>query len=96
LVKVKHTRKRYSLYSSDDLRAKIEQPRRWQYNPGDFLAIELLKWHQNIEDDDDNGNWTDPEGPSNGRSLPGDGLGNDDSEGEEGTEGGEIGTGKGK
>jgi len=49
-----------------------------------------------IREDDDDENWADPGGPSSRRCRPGDGNDNDDSEGEEDTQGGEIGTGTGK
>ena len=81
---------------SDDLRAKIEPPSCWQYKPGDFLAVRPLNWVEIINEDDNDDNWADPELPSRGRSHPGDGDGNDDSEGVEDTQGGEKGTGKGK
>jgi hypothetical protein len=48
------------------------------------------------EDHDDDENWADPGAPSGGRSQPGDGNHNDNSEGGEDMEGGEKGTGKGK
>jgi len=49
-----------------------------------------------IDEDDDDDNWADPGAPSGGRSRPSDGNDNDDSEGEEDTQGGEKGTGKEK
>jgi len=96
LGKVKRPGERFSWYGSDDLRAKIEPPSCWQYEPGDFLAVRPLNWDEIIEEDDDDENWADPRVPSGGRSRPGDDNDNDDGEGEEDTQGGEKGTGKGK
>jgi hypothetical protein len=94
--KVKRTGKDFSWYGSDDLRAKIEPPSCRQYKPGDFLAVKRLNWDEIIDEDDDDENWADPGGLSSGRSHPGDGNDNDDSQGEENTQGGEKGTGTGK
>jgi hypothetical protein len=93
---VKRTDERFSWYGSHDLRAKIEPPSCRQYKPGDVLAVRPLNWDQITDEDDDDENWADPRGPSGGRSRPGEGNDNDDSEGEEDTQGGEKGTGKGK
>jgi len=41
-------------------------------------------------------NWVDPEGPSSGRSRSGNGNDNDNGDGEEGTQGSEKATRKGK
>jgi len=62
--KLKRTGKPFSWYGSDDLRAKIEPPRCWQYKPGHFLAIKPLNWDETIDKDDHNGNWADPGGRS--------------------------------
>jgi len=94
--KVKRAGERFSWYSSDDLRAKIEPPYCQQYEPGDFLALRPLNWDEIIDEDDDDENWVDPGAPSGGRSRPGDDNDNDDGEGEDDTQGGEKGTGKGK
>jgi len=93
---VTRTGNRFSSYGSDDLRAKIEQPSGRQYKSGYFLAIRPLNLNEIIDEDDDDENWADPGGPSGGRSHPGDGNDNDDSEGEEDTQGGEKRTGKEK
>ena len=67
-----------------------------QYRPGDCLAVGQLNWDEILDEDDDDANWADPGAPSAGRSRPCDGNDNDDGEGEEDTQGGEKGTGKGK
>jgi hypothetical protein len=85
-----------SWYCSDDLKAKIQPRSCRQYKPGDFLAIRPLNWDERIDEDDDDDNWVDPGAPCGGKSRPGDGNDNDDSEGEEDMQGGEKGTGKGK
>jgi len=94
--KVKRTGELFSWYRSDDLRAKIEPPSCRQYKPGDFLAVRPLNWDEIIDEDNDDDNWVDPGAPSGGWSRPSDGNDNDDSEGEEDTQGGEKGTGKGR
>ena len=94
--KVKRTGERSSWYGSDDLRAKIEPPSWQQYEPGDFLAVRPQNWDGILVEDDDDENWADPEVPSSGGSHPGHGNDNHDAEGEEDTQGGESGTGKGK
>jgi hypothetical protein len=94
--KVKCTGERFSWYSSDDLRAKIERLSCRQYKPGDFLAVRPLNWDEIIDKDDDDENWPDPGAPSGERSRPVHENHNDDGEGEEDTQGGEKGTGKGK
>jgi len=81
--KVKRTGEHFSWYCSDDLRAKFEPPSCQQYKPGDFLAVGPLNWDEIIDEDGDDENWADPGGSSGGRSCPGDGNDNDDSEGEE-------------
>jgi hypothetical protein len=96
LGKVKPTGERFPWYSSDDLRANIEQSSCRQYNPGDFLAVRPLNWDEIIDKDDDYEKWADPGALSGGRSRPGDDNVNDNGEGEEDTQGGENGTGKGK
>jgi len=68
LGKVKRTGKRFSLYGSDDLRSKIEPPSCRQYKPGNILAGRPLNWDDIIDEDDDDENWTDPGGPSSGRT----------------------------
>ena len=90
------TAERFSWYGSYDLRAKIEPPSCRQHKPGDFLAVRQPNWDELFEQDDHDEPWADPRGPSGGRSRPGYGNDNDDSEGEEDTQGGEKGTGKGK
>jgi hypothetical protein len=94
--KVKRTGEHFCWYGSDNLRAQIEPPSCRQYKPGDFLAIRPLNWDEIIDEDVDDDNWADTGGPSGGRSCPGHGIDNHDSEGEEDTQGGEKGTGKGK
>jgi hypothetical protein len=64
--------------------------------PGDFPGVRPLNWDEIIDEDDDDENWAAPGVPSGGRSRPGDGNDNDDSEGEEAMQGGEEGTRKGK
>jgi hypothetical protein len=93
--KVKRSGERFSWYGTNDLRAKIEPPSCRQYKPGDFLAIRQLNWDEIIDEDDDDENWADPGGSSGGRSRPGDGNANNESKGEDDTQGGEKGTGKG-
>jgi len=93
--KDKCTGERFSWHVSDDLTAKIEPPSCRQYKPGDFLAVRPLNWDEIIDEDDDDDNWADPGAPSSRRSRPSDGNDNDDSEGEEDTQGGEKWTGKG-
>jgi hypothetical protein len=92
---VKRTGERFSWNSSDDLRATIEPPSFRQYKPGDFLAVRAPNWDEIIDEDDDDENWVDPGGPSGGRSSPGDGNDHANNKGEEDTQGGEKGTGKG-
>jgi hypothetical protein len=87
LGKVKRTGERFSLYGSDDFRAKIVPPCCRQYKPGDFLAVRPLNWDEIINENDDDDNWADPGAPSGGRSRPGDGNDNDDGESEEDTQG---------
>jgi len=95
--KVKRTGERFSLYGSEDPRAKIEPPSCRQYKPGNFLAVGPLNWDDIMnEDDDDDEHWADPGAPSGGRSRPGNVNDNTHGEGEEDTQGGEKGTGKGK
>jgi hypothetical protein len=45
---VKGTPERFSLYGSNDLRAKIEPLSCWQYKPGDYLGIRPLDWDEII------------------------------------------------
>jgi hypothetical protein len=94
--KVKRTGEHFSWHGSDDLRAKIEPPRCWQYKPGDFRAVRPLNWDEIIEENDDDVNWADCGAPSSGRSRPGKGNDNDNGESEEDTQGAEKGTRKGK
>jgi len=96
LGKLKCTSEHFSWYGSDDLRVMIEQRSSQQYTPGDFLPVRPLIWDVAINEEDDDENWADPRAPSGGRSLPGDGNHNGDSEGEEVMYGGEIGTEIGK
>jgi len=53
---VRDSSERFSSYSSDDLRAKIEPPSCRQYKPGNFLAIWQLNSDEIIgqEEDDEN------------------------------------------
>jgi len=46
----------FSLYGSEDLMAKIQPARCWQYKPGDILAIGPLNWDEMIDEDDDDDN----------------------------------------
>jgi hypothetical protein len=94
--KVKGTSERFSWYSSDDLRAKIEQPSCRQYKQGDFLDVRPLNWDEIINEDEVDDNWADPGAPSGGRSRPGDGNDNYHGQRVEDTQGGEQVTGKGK
>jgi len=59
-------------------------------------AVRPLNWDEIIDEDDNDNNWADPGAPSGGWSRPSDCNDNDDSNGEEDTQGGEKGTGKGK
>ncbi|KAF8538640.1 hypothetical protein BDD12DRAFT_805954 [Trichophaea hybrida] len=93
---VKRAGERISWYCSDDLRAMIEPPSCRQYEPGDFLVVRPFHWDEIMDKDDGDENRADPGAPSGGRSRPGDGFDNEDSEGEEDTQGSEKGTGKGK
>ena len=61
--------------------------------PGDFLPIRLLNLDEIIDKDDEDGNWADPGARRSGRSLPSDGNDNDNSNGQEDTQGGKNGTG---
>jgi len=92
--KVKLTGERFSWYSSEDRKAKIEQPRCRQYKAGDFRAIRPLNWVMIIDVDDDDDNWADPRLPSAGLSRHSDGNDNDNGEGEEHMQASENGTGK--
>jgi len=94
--KVKRSGERFSWYSSNDLRAKIEPPGCPQYKPGDFLPFRPLNLDDIIDEDDDDENWADPGAPSGRRIRPGNGNDNDNCEGAEDTQGGEKGTRKGK
>jgi hypothetical protein len=91
---VKHTSERLSWYSCDDLRVQIEHLSGPQYIPGDILTVRILTWDEKIAKDDDDENWVDPGAPSGGKGRPSHGNYNDDSEGEEDTQGGEKGPGK--
>jgi len=51
--KVKRTSEHFTLYGSDDHRAKIEPPSCQQYKPGDILGVRPLNWDEIIDDDDD-------------------------------------------
>jgi len=93
---VKRTGERFSWYCSDDPWAKIEPPSCRQYEPGDILAVRPLNWDEILHEHGDYENWVDPGAPSGGSTRPGDGNDNEDSEGEEDTQGGEKGTVKGK
>jgi hypothetical protein len=64
--------------------------------PCEFLASRPLSWDEIIDEDDNDGNWADPGAPRGGSSLHRDGNDNEDSKGEENTQGGEYVTGKGK
>jgi hypothetical protein len=91
---VMRTGEHFSLYGSDDLRAKIELPSYRQYEPGDFLAVRPLNWDDTIYEDDDDENWADPGEPSGGWSSPAYHNNADGGEGEEDRQGCEKGTGK--
>jgi hypothetical protein len=93
---VKLLSKRFTLYSSNDLRANIKPPRYPQYKPVNFLAIRPLNWDEIINDNDEDAKWADPGAPSSGRSHLSDENDNDNGEGEHNTQGGEIRTGKEK
>jgi hypothetical protein len=82
---VKCTQECFSLYGSDDLRAKIEPPICRQYKPGNFLAVKPLNWDEIIEEDDDDDSCPDPSAASGGSSRPVDGNDNDGGESEEDT-----------
>jgi hypothetical protein len=75
---VKRTGEHFSWYGSDNLMAKIEPPSSRQYKPGDFLAIRPDNWDELIHEDNDDGNWAHPGGPSGGRSHPVDGNDKED------------------
>jgi len=94
--KIKRNGECFSLYGSDDHRAKIQPPSCRQYKPGDFLAVGPLNRDEIIDVDDDDDNWADPGRPSGGRSRPDDGNDNDQGESEEDTQGGAKGNGKRK
>jgi hypothetical protein len=94
--KVNRAGEHFTWYGGKNIRAKMEPPSCRQYNAGDFLAIRLEFWDQIIHLDDDGDNRTNPEAPSSGRSRPRIGNENDNGEGEEGTQGGEKWTGKGR
>jgi hypothetical protein len=96
LGNVKRNCECFSLYGSDDLRAKIEPPSCWQRKAGNFLAGGLLNWDEIIEENDNDENCADLRAPSRGRSHHGNGNGNGIGEGEEDTERGENGTRTGK
>jgi hypothetical protein len=96
LGKVQRTGVHFCWYGSNNLRAKIELPSCWQYKPGGSLAVTQLNWDGIIDEDDDDDNWADPGALSGGRSLLGDGNGNDDCKSEEDKQGGEKGTGNWK
>jgi hypothetical protein len=53
------------------------------------MAVGPLNWNQIINENDDDDSCADPSALSGGRSQPSNGNGNDDSEGEEDTQGGE-------
>jgi hypothetical protein len=93
---INRTGEPFSLYGSNDLRAKIELPSFWQYKAGNFLAGRPLNWDEKMEEDDNDESWADLQAPSSGRSRPGQGNDNDNGQGEEDMQGGEKGTGKGK
>jgi hypothetical protein len=94
--KVKRTGERFSGYSCDHLRSKIEPRSCRQYKPGDCLALRPINWDEIIDEDDDDDNWEDAGAPTGGRSHRSDGTDIDDREGEEDKDGGEKGTGKRK
>jgi hypothetical protein len=93
--KVKRTSERFSWYSSDDLRAKIEPPSSGQSKQGDFLAVRPQNCDEIMDEDGDDDNWADPGAPSHGMSRPGDGNDNAEGENEEVMQVGEKATGKG-
>jgi len=59
--KIERTGERFSRYSSDDYRAKIEPPSSWQHKPVDCLAVTPLQWDAIIDEDAEDNNWADPE-----------------------------------
>ena len=83
---------RFSWYSSDDLREKIDPPSCRQYTRRIFLAIRPPYWDEIIDGVEDNDNWADPEWPITGMTLPSHGNEIDDGEGQEDWQGGENGT----
>jgi hypothetical protein len=56
---VKCTGERFSWYSCDDIRAKIEPPRCQQYTPGAFLSGIPLNSDEILAHDVDDENWVD-------------------------------------
>jgi hypothetical protein len=91
LVNVKRIGDRCSWYESIDLGTNIEPPSCRQPKPGALLAVRPLNWDEIIKVEDDNENWEDPGAQSGGSRHRSDGNGNDGSEGEEDTQGGEKG-----
>jgi len=96
LGKVQPRGEHFTQYGCNDHRAKSEPPSYQQYKPGNFLAVVPQNWSERIDEDDDADKWRDPGLLRDGRSLPGDGNDNDDSEGEEDTQGCENVPWKGK
>jgi hypothetical protein len=94
--KVERTSECFSVYGTDDLRAKIEPSSCWQYKPGDFLEIGPLNWDEIVDEDDHEKRWADRGSPSGGQSNPPDGNHNENGKGYEDKQGGETGTGKEK
>jgi hypothetical protein len=94
--KVEHTIECFSWYGCDNLSANIEPPSLRHYKPCDFLGVRPLNWDEIIDKDDHDEYWADPGTPSGGRSGPVVDNDNDDGDGEEDTQGGEIGTRKRK
>jgi hypothetical protein len=80
--KVQRTSQRFSWESCDDLRAIIQPPSCRHYKPGEFLAIQPLKWDEIIDEVNDIENLAVPGTPNGGSSRPGDGTDSDDAEGE--------------
>jgi len=92
---VKRTGEQFSWYSRDNPSVKISPPSCRQYTPGDFLAVRPLNPNEKIDQDVDDDTLANPSAPSGGRSRPGDGNDNYNSESEEDTQGGDQGTGIG-
>jgi len=76
--------------------AMNEPPSYWQYKPGDFLAVSPLNQDEIIDDNDDYGNWVNPESPNGWRCRPRDGSDNADGQGDVDTQRSDKELGKGR